>query len=81
MHAFVLKLDKDSLAFLIDSSEKFCYHAVNHPPESPQEINFDEAFRATTACYVYGYKKCTSGKDREEVKQTFRVKMWAATDW
>jgi hypothetical protein len=48
MHAFVLKLDKDDCAFLIDSSELFCYHAVNIPTNSPQEINFDAAFRATT---------------------------------
>ena len=81
MHAFVLKLDKQNVPFLIDSSEKFCYQAVNHPPSNRQEINFEEAFRATTACYVYGYQKSASGKDRDSYKEKFREKMWLASDW
>ena len=81
MHAFVVKLDKRNIPFLIDSSERFCYQAVNHPPETPQQINFEEAFRATTACYVYGYLRSHSGKDRDGYKEKFREKMWLATSW
>ena len=81
LHAFVLKTDSadTSYTFLIDSSEKFCYQAVNHYPETPQQINFDEAFRATTACYVYVHRRCPSGKDHDGDKRNFRAKMWLAS--
>jgi hypothetical protein len=81
MHAFVLKIDKNGVPFLIDSSEKYCYHAVNYAPINRQSINFDEAFIATKACFVYGHMKCASGKDRDVYKEKFREKMWLASHW
>ena len=78
MHAFVLKIDKDCLPFLIDSSERFCYLAVDHPTNDPREIDFNEAFKATTECHVYCYKRCSQGTDRDSVRQSFRSRMWTA---